>query len=32
MKHPNKEIDAAIRYAKSRGWTVKKLAVTLGEF
>ena len=24
MKHPDKEIDAVIRHAKSRGWTVKK--------
>lgn len=23
MKHPNKEIDAVIRYAKTKGWTVK---------
>lgn len=24
MQHPYKEIDAVIRYAKSRGWIVKK--------
>ena len=23
MKHPDKEIDAVIRYAKAKGWTVK---------
>ena len=23
MKHPHKEIDAVIRYAKTKGWIVK---------
>ena len=23
MKHPNKEIDAVIRYARTKGWSVK---------
>ena len=23
MKHPNKEIDDVIRYAKTKGWSVK---------